>query len=1515
MRLQYLTCVIVSVGSVLAAEGGQGLARHVFGGRDFGPEVPAAAVEAKGGRVVDGAIAGVYPNAKMFACPEVNAWTRHEQNFASVILCGALDVPETGDYEFTSGNRELYVFDGRLERESEHARPIRLEKGRHSFERWIAPRKKSRNEKSFLAWRRCDGAAGRDAGPTRIPAACFSCDAADLARTNFFPAALPMSMDNCDPDLLRWQVEVREGGLYQLCVRRAGNYRWGVVTPASRVGIWLDGVHRREYHTVVEEAFFRDDERLTLFLHKGRHVLEFRGESADRYLLNGTRIWWRRPDAADEREALELTQTPAGESVFRFGDKVRWTVRRVTTAESAPVKLALEVIVQRASNQVARIERELPAGRAVATADFDFTCDREGAFEYLIKDADGRVVEGPWQFLVIDARRATGKMPVAPGKGPIKVDSIDFGVEPMGGTHQLRDNGTSALGGADGCRYRRTGSRRGRHFWCNVGEKDKGGPDLLPPGSGWSEFAKAPGTHATFGSMDWLGFTLHTTRPRQTHLAVFTLPADVFRRFPIQLLDPVTGASNGAAVEVPKGKGADATVRVEIPFWPNSGDIDVLLKPSSTHGDTRQTEAAVVKVELFAYPDGLPPLAEAAGGWNPERLTGWRGEQGDLSPERTSIPPLWDAADKIRRHIEPLGYWFMDYTAYDLAWRRYAEYAAYLGCNYLCWPIHSYNMAHLRTERMYYGGPIFETGRDMRDIDRYRRNTLKIILLNCEKYGIDFYGDTMITPNIPLALARGGITLRDLYEGKADPRKVNVPVNRSFLRNIVRTEGVKDVDELKGAFLEEDNRLGGNFSPVHPIGRHWLIRFYGEIAEACRDYPAFKGMNLRQWNACSTAMSAWWGSPLAGYDDYTLSAYARETGVKVPLELDRKARQDWLLDDLSRRERWFRWRAEKTAAFQKDILAEMRRARPDLQLRVHYHRGTGTGPFAFQGMGADASMMGKENGYNLAEATIGVQGDECNAIDPTDIWGFDVRKGVVKPPPTDKAYFRHGVQVYPAGLCTAQGLVAGADTTKAFAQALGKGPLEFADYGMFWAYPAGLANLREWMRAYRAIPAGDWKRLPGRDDDGYAAFTNGKAAYFTNLTGEEKVIPLHDEVTDLVRGGKLKELRLAPWGLAVISQPSTLNPQLSTLNSQLATLLVSNPRGERAAKGVLATFPLKRALVHGGKAEELRIFRGERELPLQIDPSFPTAGEDEVAFLVDFAEGEKSVTLKLQLKGVRRPAFPVPFAVTETNGAIQVACGDFSVGLGQTGFTRMALGGKVAYDNAQNGLLWWRRAEPISRKPIPARPLRLVSVGPVRCLAGYDFGGPVRGWSEQFKVKKAFPAYEDLVVGRVWQIRAGARTLEAINRWRYARAYVPNAEYWQWWEATLFDPETPMDAKRIYVRDGSGAFVENRFTPGSRPKNAASIGGDFGPYMSTSDRFVYWNGAAGLALAMDRSMIKNGFTFNHNFAVSMCNMAVPETGGFDMHLAVRALDVAPTDGNFDDLTELPRTVTAEFQAD
>ena len=64
-----------------------------------------------------------------------------------------------------------------------------------------------------------------------------------------------------------------------------------------------------------------------------------------------------------------------------------------------------------------------------------------------------------------------------------------------------------------------------------------------------------------------------------------------------------------------------------------------------------------------------------------------------------------------------------------------------------------------------------------------------------------------------------------------------------------------------------------------------MVGFYGDIARQCRDLPAFKGMNIRQWNACSSTMSAWWCSALAGYDDWTLRRY-REALTSGPLLVD-----------------------------------------------------------------------------------------------------------------------------------------------------------------------------------------------------------------------------------------------------------------------------------------------------------------------------------------------------------------------------------------------------------------------------------------------------------------------------------------------------------------------------------------------------------------------------------------------------------------------------------------------------
>ena len=1485
-----------AIAVLLAVAGGAdaretGLVQHVFKGGNFQWErrLPSPA------SVPDGAATG-------------------SVRWDSAILSGRIEIPETGDYVFSGANRELLVFDGRREREGQDGRAIRLEKGPHAFERWISyPRRGGKWTRQPLQWR----TPGAD-GFARVPAGVFSFDAADLARTNFFPSAFPMTCESVHPAYVRWMFDVPETGFYRLCIRRAGNFRWGNLTAASRVDLRLDGVSRREFHTVKETAYYRDDERLTFCLAAGRHTLEAEGEYAERYQDQGPRLWWRAVTPDDrEVEAVELTQEPAGESVFRRGDRLVWTVRRPQWAKRP---LEMTVRTQRTSNVVWRTELAFAGEGAWSRAELPFTCDREGVFEYTLAEVGGETVEGPWQFLVIDTTpvRKDGSAAFAP---PVCVDTVDLGREQPGDRHAVRDDGTSRLVQAGPLAYRQSGRWRGRWFYGNTAPKETNGL-VRARNISFAEGAKLPGTQRRYESANWFGFTLRTKKEhlRKTHLAVFTLPADRFRRFPIQLIDPQTGASNGASVEIPAAGEAGATVKVSVPFWPNVEAIDVLMIASSTHGDTRQTEAAVAKVELQVYPDGLPPLAEAACGWNPERLTGWRGEQGDLSPERTSVPPLWDG-EALRGHVRPLGYWFMDYTAYDLAWRRYAEYAAHLGCNWLCWPIHSYRMTHLRTDRMFTGGPIFETGFDSRDIDRYRRTTLKIILLMCEKYGIDFYGDTMVMPNVPKELVRLKMSLKDYYEKGVDPIHT-LP----YLHNIVRMEDVKDLSELEGAFLEGGNNLGGNFNPVHPIGRRWLIRLYGEIAAACRDYPAFKGMNLRQWNACSTALSAWWGSPLAGYDDYTLKAYRRETGAEVPLQLtDVKARQNWLLDDFTRREKWFRWRAEKTAALQKDILAEMRRHRADCRLQVYYHHGTGTGPWAFQGMGADESMMGRENGYNLARASIGVQGNECNQLDPIDFWNFDVRPGVAKLPREDKAYFKYGTSVYPVGLCTAQGLVTAPDTTRVFAEALAKGPLEIADFGMFWAYPAGMDHLRDFLRAYRAIPSGDWRPLAGGKEGPFAALTSGKATYYVNLTRTPRQIRLQAQAEDLVSGAETSVVDLAPWGLALFA--GVAEPQ-SVKTADRIGLTVANPRGARAAKGVLATFPVGQALARGGRRDELRLLRDGRELPLQIDRrdsrgnyvprSEPETERDEVAFLVDFADSERAVAVDLVLRGPKRKDPPSPFAVgrsfvpgqngRRTNVCETVKNDSFEVWFSDRGVNRIAVEGKTLYDDRGSvGLLWDYRSDPLTGKQVQPTPFEVYAAGPVRYLAGWHYGPPKREWAKQFRTDKAFPSFEDATWRRVWQIRRGSRTLEVTNQRRYRRAYVATEEYHQWPQISWCDPQGKMEPKRVFAYGQDGAFVESSFTRDPKLKiGGFEIGGTFGP-VTHADALVYWqeNLGAGLAFSLDRSMVKDGYRFERGFAVSMCNMHVPEEGGYDLRLAVKAVTERPTQASFDDDASLP----------
>ena len=125
---------------------------------------------------------------------------------------------------------------------------------------------------------------------------------------------------------------------------------------------------------------------------------------------------------------------------------------------------------------------------------------------------------------------------------------------------------------------------------------------------------------------------------------------------------------------------------------------------------------------------------------------------------------------------------------------------------------------------------------------------------------------------------------------------------------------------------------GPIFNPLHPVVQEAILGFVTEAAERYGKYPAFRGLSI---NVYATTM-LWFGSLRAGYDDYTVGLFERETGMRVPVDRsapDRFARRFEFLTTQAR-PAWVAWRCAKV----RHLLCQLRdavvRARADLRLTV-----------------------------------------------------------------------------------------------------------------------------------------------------------------------------------------------------------------------------------------------------------------------------------------------------------------------------------------------------------------------------------------------------------------------------------------------------------------------------------------------------------------------------------------------------------------------------------------------------
>jgi len=102
---------------------------------------------------------------------------------------------------------------------------------------------------------------------------------------------------------------------------------------------------------------------------------------------------------------------------------------------------------------------------------------------------------------------------------------------------------------------------------------------------------------------------------------------------------------------------------------------------------------------------------------------------------------------------------------------------------------------------------------------------------------------------------------------------------------------------------------GPIFNPLHPTVQKAILNLVEEIVDKYSKYPNFTGISFNMWHSAFL----WFSSIHSGYDDYSISLFEKETGIKVPVDIDDENRFSQRYDYLTYKckNAWINWRCEK----------------------------------------------------------------------------------------------------------------------------------------------------------------------------------------------------------------------------------------------------------------------------------------------------------------------------------------------------------------------------------------------------------------------------------------------------------------------------------------------------------------------------------------------------------------------------------------------------------------------------
>ena len=1014
-----------------------------------------------------------------------------------------LDVPETAEYVFSCSNAPRDVcaarlaVDGRMADEFPGSR-LRLCRGRVRLDLWIkdlsSQELRELSEKSLrklvvrhVLWKRADGASGLEYA--RVTPAPAPADPAPFDTTLDLSGGRHVYFGYRTYDL-----DVPEDGYYEIGLRTVQRemasttvsldgreilfrpIRGGLDTARSFLGNPDTSGRRRTVYKA--DWFGRAVSRR--WVAKGRHTVDVKvsatrtwfddmpRQSSNRFM----RVGWRRLPGVN----------PEGEAAFWFEDRDSMVFERgepLELAAGCPVEgeardWTMEVWAgEFPTNGVgAPVWRETRTVGGARTR-FSYPCDREGVFEYVLRNGRGEVTDGPWSFVVIDSTPLpVPRLADGTGAGNVLaygelVDSVDFGREGLGGEHLVRDNGTSFAVTNAGCTYRATGPAGHMRYACVPIEGRTGEFRLKRPG-------EKPRSAVKLQSEDWFAFTFRVRHPGRAHVVRAWIPNDADRTVALYAPDRMTGDYSGwllhAGGDVPAaGRESPLTFMV----WPNTDAID-LLCVNATY-DAQDKQGAIIRAELFECPEGgLAPLAEAANGWVEGRDLLWTGEQMDLGVNERTMPGLKGFRNNWIRTEVSYGHAYHSWADFLSSWTRLGNLSAATGNNLHQASIYTYAMRCYRgrAERLVVSGQDpYACHFFAEDVDPFDRDVFALMLKAAAKHRMRLACDFMmdwIYPRVTKVWAES--------EG-LDPTGTTMTVNAAG----------KPAEAFGGVAV----------NPVHPAVRRRMVAFCEAIGERYGKFPAFAGIRHRFWLECNPNFAPWFLEDHYGYDDYTVGVFAKESGIDLkPVGLDQAA-WDARRDALTNRhaKAWFAWRTEKCLSLQLEMLAALRKGAPNAVFFVNDRPSGKNSPWtAAKGLDAAAFRRHPELGMREGLVHVNDRGCEINGLDGLCYGGFNVRPAPYGNPDRGTNHWR--VCSYPQGLCCSKSYRAHPYQLERPALALAENDLTAIVAGGEWCLPPPDPGLAAFAQVWRAIPVLDYRRfqVPGG--------TNASVAVWSRQTPE-----------------------------------------------------------------------------------------------------------------------------------------------------------------------------------------------------------------------------------------------------------------------------------------------------------------------------------------------------------------------------------------------------------------------------